>query len=225
MQFLPDGTKVRVSKRTGTVVPKSPDLKVKKWKNFKGTTTQAGFILYIISLYRLLFVLISHCELLVALFSCKCTQIHILSVIFGACLYPSSLTATFLTITPDGPKDTPAELVLLKTFDELSLLPVLDELTLMKVEERLKLLAEEAEQRRMEMMPDWQRQAMEDAANKQQVVDASFENTATATEASGSGSGSGAEGGDGSGGGRRRSKQQRQSGKREGGDGREAEVV
>lgn len=36
--YLPDGTKVRVSKRTGTVIPKPAELKTKKFKNYIGTS-------------------------------------------------------------------------------------------------------------------------------------------------------------------------------------------
>jgi hypothetical protein len=37
MSYLPDGTKVRVSKRTGTVIPKPAELSAKRFKNYLGT--------------------------------------------------------------------------------------------------------------------------------------------------------------------------------------------
>jgi len=36
MEFLKDGTKVRVSKRTGTVIPKPASLKESRFKNNRG---------------------------------------------------------------------------------------------------------------------------------------------------------------------------------------------
>jgi hypothetical protein len=39
MSYLADGTKVRVSKRTGTVIPKPAELTAKRFKNYLGTAS------------------------------------------------------------------------------------------------------------------------------------------------------------------------------------------